>query len=228
MERVHGYFYNIENAEKEQDEEIPEGDSIDEGFEMDNPQPKKRQWNWGHGTTWDSKEDPAVNQKSTEWIWESTGNGWYDGHWTAIPVDSDDQHAAEVDSEDHNLPENADGTQALTAEEEEEYKRQEAIALKKATRETRQKFLKSAQAKRQAAPMRVAITEAENSAANRRDEREQDERPVKGHRFWGADDITAKADAAMDPDGEVTNSWTPGPSHGTEEQRISKDTTGMN
>ena len=134
-------------------------------------------------------------------------------------------------AEDFNLPEDTNGNVAMTAEEEkcmkEVSQRASQKAAQKAAQETQETFKKSLQARRQAAPKQVAITEEQHDAANRREDNAEDERPTKGHKHFQSNDITTKPDTNMEPLAEVTYSWDRGPTQGTEEQRIGADASGM-
>ena len=75
----------------------------------------------------------------------------------------------------------------------------------------------------------VVITSEENDAKPRRERQEDEEPPAKGHRHYASTDIKTKPDADMEP-GEnkpVTYSWEHGPSHGTDEEVVNHDASGM-
>ena len=124
------------------------------------------------------------------------------------------------------------GQPALTAQEQKDLQSVKDQAAQQSTKDAEQEadvaYLKGLAARRLALKHTVAITEAENNAASRRDQSGAEERPPKTHKHFNSLDVNTKPDAEMDPTSEVSLPWQPGALIGTLLQVEAKGVEAMN
>ena len=179
------------------EEDMYDEETFEEGTEEMPEQPTTAPWyratsnRWGDASEWaptqatcDGVADASWNKcEARQYNWQWTGEGWDEWEWLPVRATNTENQmnpSQTTQPEDYNLQENADGTMALTAEEEQEAKAVAEKAAQKAQIIHRRKLLTDRIAKQQG-KKQVTITAEEDAAATRRETAEHEERPAKGH-----------------------------------------------